>query len=96
MLTNNFIEMSLSQLRHPMPLYEQSAPIAYIFLAKFALLFSGLVDPIFALRTLSAIVSLVGVLFIFRLAREEASLESAFVVVAVAFTSPSLFATQPK
>ena len=88
MLTNNFVEMSLGQLRHPMPLYEQAAPIAYIILAKFVLLFSGFVDPIFALRALSAAISLVGILFLVRLAREEASKASAVALAVLLFTSP--------
>ena len=88
MLANNFVEMSLSQIRHPMPLYEQAAPVGHILLAKLVLLFSGLVDRTFALRALSALISLVGVTFLVQLACEEASAASALAVAAVAFTSP--------
>jgi len=71
-----------------MPLYEQAAPIGYILLAKLILLSSGIVDPTFALRALSAAISLIAVLILFRLAREEASTASALAVATVALTSP--------
>src|SRR5262245_46843356 len=88
MLANNFVEMSLYQLRQPMPLYEQAAPIAHIILAKIVLASSDLVGRTFALRALSAGVSVIGILFLMRLARDEASLASAIAVAALALTSP--------